>query len=383
MQAKKKILVLIDWFLPGIKAGGPVKSVSSMIKALNKQYDFYILTSDTDFGNSVPYENIVADKWISYSENTQICYLSKSSTVGEHFLKSVHSIQPDVIYINSFFSKDYSIVPLQLIRKYRITAKTILAPRGMLSEGALRIKPLKKKAFIAYSKLTGLHKNVLWHSTKTDETSAIKKVYGNHVQVYEAQNVSDVQLMAPDTGKQKSKNELNLVYLGRIAENKNLLLALQAMRTLSPARITLDIYGSLEDKSYWERCQHAISELPSSVHVQYKGLLDPNLVASTVRQYHFLILLSYSENFGHAIVEALSNGVPVIISNTTPWRNLQNHHAGWDVSIENKDETNYAIRSAVALNQDQYNTYATAAYRFAGNYCINPEVIEKLRMLFN
>jgi hypothetical protein len=145
VQERKKILVLIDWFLPGIKAGGPVKSVSSMIKALHPYYDFYILTSDTDFGETTPYQNIVADKWIPYSDHVQICYLSKNSRPVGHINEALNSIQPDIVYINSFFSKNYSITPLRLLKNKKLKTKIILAPRGMLSEGALRIKPLKKK----------------------------------------------------------------------------------------------------------------------------------------------------------------------------------------------------------------------------------------------
>jgi glycosyltransferase involved in cell wall biosynthesis len=381
VQERKKILVLIDWFLPGIKAGGPVKSVSSMIKALHKDFDFYILTSDRDFGDTTPYPDITADTWIPYSEHVQICYLSKQARPVGYISEALNTLQPDVVYINSFFSKNYSILPLRLIRNKKLKTKTILAPRGMLSEGALRIKPLKKKLFIAYSKITRLHKNIVWHSTKADETAAIKKMYGSKAHIYEAQNISDVELRPP-AEKQKIKGELKLVYLGRIAENKNLLLALKAMKTLSPARITFDIYGSLEDEHYWKTCQQAISELPSTIQVQYKGLLDTALVSATIRQYHFLVLLSYSENFGHAIVEALSNGVPVIISNTTPWQNLQGHHAGWDVSIESEGEVNYALRMAIALDQQEYNKYAEAAYRFAAAYCVNQKVIDQLNGLF-
>ena len=47
-------------------------------------------------------------------------------------------------------------------------------------------------------------------------------------------------------------------------------------------------------------------------------------------------LPSFSENFGHAINEALSVGVPVLISDKTPWRNLQEKGMGWDLSLDNR-----------------------------------------------
>ena len=40
---KKKILIFIDWFLPGINSGGPVRSYFNMISHLEEEFDFYSL----------------------------------------------------------------------------------------------------------------------------------------------------------------------------------------------------------------------------------------------------------------------------------------------------------------------------------------------------
>ncbi|MBI9061941.1 MAG: hypothetical protein JEZ14_08115 [Marinilabiliaceae bacterium] len=46
---KKKILIFIDWFLPGYKAGGPVRSMANMVEYLMEEYDFFIVTRNTDY----------------------------------------------------------------------------------------------------------------------------------------------------------------------------------------------------------------------------------------------------------------------------------------------------------------------------------------------
>lgn len=375
--------MLIDWFLPGIKAGGPVKSVAAMVNKLNDSFEFYILTTDTDFGEDAPYKNIVSNKWLDYSVNTKVCYLSLNSLGADVLLNHINEIQPDVIYINSFFSKYFSILPLQLIKKNKIKAKVILAPRGMLSAGALRIKPLKKKLFIRYSKITGLHKNLTWHSTKSDETNDIKKVYGNNVTIYEAQNVSDVHPSRPLKPIEKQSGELKLVYLGRIAENKNLLLVLKSLKTLDKGNISLDVYGSLEDLNYWSECEKLIHQLPSNIKVSYKGMIAPEKIREAFSSYHFLVQLSYSENFGHSIVEALSSSLPVIISNTTPWKDLISEKAGWDVAINSEKPTLEALSKALNLNREEYNLLSEGAYTYAVKNCQNQKVIEELKGLFN
>lgn len=374
--------MLIDWFLPGIKAGGPVKSVAAMVNKLNGSFDFYILTTDTDFGSTSPYLNVTSNKWLTYSENTKINYLSLNSLGADTLLQQIKEVEPDIIYINSFFSKYFSILPLQLIKKHKLKAKVILAPRGMLSAGALRIKPFKKKLFIRYSKITGLHKNLLWHSTKADETSDIKKIFGDGVNVYEAQNVSDVELYRPIHTIEKNSNELHLIYLGRIAENKNLSLVLKALTNLKFGRISLDVFGSIEDHQYWNECEKLIQSLPANIKVDYKGILAPEHIRETFRRYHFLIQLSYSENFGHSIVEALSSSLPVIISNTTPWKDLFSKQAGWDVSIQNEKEAEEVISKALGLGEIQYRTFTEGAYNYAVKHCQNEGVVERLKGLF-
>jgi len=61
---KKKLLVLVDWFWPGYKAGGPIKSCVNLCAALNKEYDIYVLTTDTDHGETAPYPDIASNQWL-------------------------------------------------------------------------------------------------------------------------------------------------------------------------------------------------------------------------------------------------------------------------------------------------------------------------------
>ena len=55
-----------------------------------------------------------------------------------------------------------------------------------------------------------------------------------------------------------------------------------------------------------------------------------------MKNYHCLFLPSTGENYGHAIVEAFSAGLPVIISTLTPWKNLESQKVGWDIPLDKK-----------------------------------------------
>ncbi len=54
----KKILVCCDWYEPGFKAGGPIRSCVNFVNQMKEDYQIYVLTSDRDLDEQAPYEGI-------------------------------------------------------------------------------------------------------------------------------------------------------------------------------------------------------------------------------------------------------------------------------------------------------------------------------------
>ena len=52
------ILVFCDYYLPGYKAGGPVRSISQLVGALGKEFSFKVVTRDRDLGDDDSYPGI-------------------------------------------------------------------------------------------------------------------------------------------------------------------------------------------------------------------------------------------------------------------------------------------------------------------------------------
>ena len=382
MTTKKKILIFIDWFLPGIKAGGPIKSVAALVNLLNAEFDFYIITSNTDFGDEQAYENLESNTWHDFKPGVKIIYYAKGIIDKAEINSQINNLQPDVVYLNSFFSYTFSILPLLVLNKLSFKGKIILAPRGMLAEGALKIKPIKKRIFLAISKLAQLHKHVIWHSTKSDETGDIKRNFKN-ARVNEIQNIPSIQLKKEISELIKKLGELRLIYLGRIAKNKNLKKVLEILSLVKDAEIDLSIYGFIEDELYWNECKNLIDNFPYKIKAEYKGILNEGEVQQQLIQHHYLVMLSYSENFGHAIVESLSCGTPVIIGEKTPWQELEKHHAGWNVNINDNENILKAISKAVMLSNDDYVVQQKGSLNYATEKCFNPDLKIKYINLFN
>ena len=159
---KKKILLLVDWFTRGYKAGGPIQSSVNVAFALKEYYDIWVCTTDTDHGETVPYENIPSNQWINFQEEDIKVYYAKKATLDKKQIKEIIAQSgADYIYLNHLFSPLFVVYPLWLRYTGKVKTQVVLCPRGALYDSALAIKPLKKKIFINLFRLLGIPKRIL------------------------------------------------------------------------------------------------------------------------------------------------------------------------------------------------------------------------------
>jgi glycosyltransferase involved in cell wall biosynthesis len=374
-----QVLIFIDWFLPGYKAGGPIQSVVNLIKHLGNEFQFYVVTSNKDLGESDPYPNIEFNSWI-IKENYQIIYLDDRHQKLKKYKELLQAKDFDAIYFNSLFSLNFTLKPLLLTRASR--TKIILAPRGMLGIGALRIKKRKKQLYLKLFKFIGLNNNIIWHATTISEASEIKRHFGENGNVRTATNLSAVML--GNLGhKIKYINQLNIFFLSRISKKKNLGAALEFLyKVKSECKIRFNIIGPIEDVVYWNECRRIIGEMPLNIQVNYLGAVPNYELKQHLKDQHFMLLPTHHENFGHVIMESWQNACPVIISDKTPWEDLKQKNIGFDIPLEEVENFVNAIEKAAGMDQTEYDRWSKAAFDFAQEYCNNPKAVEASRNLF-
>lgn len=361
-----RILITYQYFLPAYKAGGPIQSVNNLARILaSPLHEIYILCSDKDLDNSEL--NIEVNKWIAYTTNVQVYYNGESSSYKK-ITDVISSVKPDVIFINGLYSLPFTIYPLLFNRNVR----KILSVRGMLHPGALSQKPLKKKLFLLLFKVLSLHKYCEYHSTTQEETEYIKNILGTKGKVWTITNLPNALNYQQPLVKD-SKN-IRLVSISLISPMKNIHCVLEALRA-AKANIIYDIYGPVKDHAYWAECAKQMSGLPANITVEYKGEVQPHMVKDILAQYHYFILPSKSENFGHAIYEALSAGKPVITSNNTPWNGLEEAGAGYNINPEDSSAL-AGLLDNIALVDDKVYTKATINAR---DYITRQYNLEKIK----
>ena len=354
----KKILVFIDWYVPAYKAGGPITSVKNIIDHLSPQFDFYIVSSNLDIDNKKVVNDSALNKWNS-RKNYQIIYLNSKSQNIVSYNKIIDYLQPEIIYLNSFFSYKFSILPILVSRKIN---KIILAPRGMLGEGALKIKRFKKVCFLKFMKFIGFYSSIYWHASTHNESTEIQNFFGSRSKISIAQNLStNNEKLKFKVGKLE-EGFLTILYLSRISKKKNLIFLIKSIiHSENKNKIKLKIIGFCEDEFYFKSCIDLINE--NQIDHEFIGSIPHEQLSKYYLRSDIFCLPTLHENYGHVILEALSYGLPIIISQNTPWRGLEAKKVGFDLPLISSSFTS-KIDYFFTINNSTFSNYSKNAINF-------------------
>lgn len=373
------VLIFSEFYLPGFKGGGPIRTISNMIEAIGDSVGFRVVSCDRDLGDEFSYSLINANGWNAQGK-AEVFYVRRGLDGMVGIIRVLRGEQYDVLSLNSFFSFQFSIFPLLFCKIFQRRRTVIVGPRGEFSSGALRIKNFKKTAFLLVSKFFGLHKNVIWHASSNYEAIDIRRVMGDEVRIRIAIDIAEPGGDVPFVPRAK-KEALRIVFLSRISPKKNLLGAIEMLQNIKND-IVFDVYGPIEDADYWRRCSAAVDLLPKNVKFRQCGERQPNEVVACLAQYDLFFFPTLGENFGHVIAEALSAGLPLLISNTTPWRELAEKSIGWDISLEQPEEFIASIERCCEKTPEEYAVWRKRIRAWAVENIGGREAIEQNQKLF-
>lgn len=354
-QYKKTILTFVSWYLPGYKSGGPAQSIANLVENLGDEFTFLVVTRDRDLGETIPYEQAGNDDWHEMGK-AKVRYLGPKRQSLRVIARLLRETPHDILYLNSVWDRYFTTLPLLILRFGGAPRprRVILSPRGEFSPGALKLRHIVKKAYLWLTKSVGLYEGTIWQASTPLEAQNIRQIMG-----MSGNQIINVASDLPrkfqgDPQKQivSRQGMLRIVFLSRISPMKNLNFALQVLREVR-ANITFTIYGPKEDAEYWQICSGLIDALPNNVRVKVAGAVPSIDVVSTFAEHDLFFLPTLGENFGHVIIEAFQGGLPALISDRTPWRNLEGQSLGADLSLDHPEAfvawiENYAFESPTA-----------------------------------
>jgi glycosyltransferase involved in cell wall biosynthesis len=371
-----RILVLADWYLPGTKAGGTVSAIANMIELVGDEFRFHVITRDRDLAEKSPYSGVQTDRWIPVGKAS---VLYTSDLTFSNLRRHILDIAPNLIYLNSFFSPWTR--KILLLRRLGLlpASAVVLAPQGEFSAGALSLKRVRKWLYQRVTKRTGLYRDLTWHACSDLEKQQIRAAgIANGTRSRErlvvTPNVPSPHLAELPIESQRPKKRpgaVRLIFLSRISRMKNLHFALNSLAAVR-GHVEFEIVGPAEDAGYWGACQEQIRALPKNIVVNCTGPLRHEHVNRTFSQNHFLLLPTLGENFGYTILEALAAGSPVLISDQTPWRNLQAAGVGWDLPLGKPGLWQSALQECIAMDDAIYQSMSQRARCFAERWSSSP-----------
>lgn len=261
-----------------------------------------------------------------------VCKNSKIDIIHNHSLWMMPNIYPSIC------SKKYN-KPL------------IISPRGTLSEVAFKSGTKLKKPFWELFQKKALQIASCFHATAYSEYLDIRRL-GFKQPVAIIPNGIDLPSLNFERPLQ-SKMKKELLYLGRVHPIKGLDILLDAWREIESEfpNWILKIIGP--DYCGYKKTLQSFINNNELKRVQILPPVFNNEKHIAFLNADLFVLPSYSENFGVSVAEALSYGIPSIVSKSAPWEGLKTNNAGFHVE-PNYESFAKAIKKAINLSKSDY-----------------------------
>jgi glycosyltransferase involved in cell wall biosynthesis len=207
----------------------------------------------------------------------------------------------------------------------------VLSPRGMLAAGALRHHGARKR--VAYRAFARGHVAgaALLHAGSEEEARRLAEL-GVPAPVVTVPNGVEVPVEMPPRGAVRrtlglASDDPVVVFLGRIHPHKRLDLLAAAFAAVRAARPTarLVIAGPDED-GHRGALEPLFAGLGSSV--SWLGEVGEADKWRLLADADALVLCSRSESFGLSVLEGMAAGVPVVVTRTCPWEDVEREGCG-------------------------------------------------------
>lgn len=282
-----------------------------------------IFAGDRDLGAAAPFEEPY--RGCTEINGVSVHYIGTLSIATlKNWIMAVRlSLKSDVVYLNSIFSFSFSMFILFALRLCRYEGQIFISPRGELATSALVLGRSGAKAawlhFLSLFKVIGNKGgqiNPVWLASSSKEKKEIQMVFpAALIEVFPE------KLRKVDPGFERlivDSAKLKIAVVGRIAKVKGIDRFLRGLAHVKHP-VEVKVIGFVEDQNHHKYLMQLCEHLPKGVSVEWVGPLPQDLLIPELQSSQLLVSLTRGENFGHAIGESLQLGIPVFISDQTPW----------------------------------------------------------------
>lgn len=226
---------------------------------------------------------------------------------------NTHIADFDLVHIHGLFSY-VNILAGGACRRQNIPY--IVTPHGMANRYGMRHKPFRKMiSFRLFERRLLKHAHMI-HLTSHDEASDF-----GHLNIITATRIIPLAVRSVDENKtdamkvgQKDKTlPYQILYMGRVHPTKNIEAVIAALAQSEMANYHLNICGD-GDPKYSAQLKAYAKHLGVAEQITWCGFVSGREKTEFFANSDIFILPSFSESFGVSAIEALSAGLPSVLS---------------------------------------------------------------------
>jgi glycosyltransferase involved in cell wall biosynthesis len=209
----------------------------------------------------------------------------------------------------------------------------VISPRGMLDPGSVSHHARRKRLAYRLVERRLLGGAALLHAGSADEARTLADHGGPVVTLPNGVDVPESEVVARGSFRQRlglATDVPMIVFLGRIHPQKRLDLLAAAFAEVSVRQPSAHLVIAGPDDGDRRRVEPLFAPLGRAVH--WLGeVMEPSKWA-LLADADALVMCSESESFGSSALEALAAGVPVVVTRSCPWEEVEREGCGFWVT---------------------------------------------------
>lgn len=287
----------------------------------------------------------------------------------------------DIVHIHGHW-EDTTWTATRLARKYE--KPYVMQPHGFLEPERLKISKWKKRIIGFMIERRNLNHANCVVATAESEKIGIEK-YGVETPISIVPigiDTESIDAARPDRGILAElgldANKKTLLYLSRITPIKGLDLLAEAWRSLKDfhGKWQLLIAGP-DDRGYVKIAKQYFVDDSGNNTAVFSGPIYGEKKNVLLKTANAFVLPTRSENFGIAVQEGLSAGLPVVCTKGAPWGIVESAGAGKWVNVS-ADDIAEGLRSVMTADDQEVEKMAIAGKRIIQEFFKWQSVTQKL-----
>ena len=375
-----RVCLVSSSFYPAMSYGGPISATWDLSKELaRKGINVYVSTTNA---NGTSKLDVNTSAFIKKDENLFVRYYNEQiiNKFSLAFIVGVWSDikKSDVVYIQYLF---HYTVFISVLFSFLLRKKVVICPRGSLSAWGLNYKHKWIKKVWLDIFIRPFTTNVTWQACSYLEVEDIKNVFKSSEVVeindgidfdsfQDVEEMSKLELVNKFTNQNFKIVSDVFFSMGRLHEIKGFDVIIEAFYLFVKDNPNAKLLIAGGDDGYETFLRQKIEKLNLLDSIFLIGAVNHENKCKLLSNCSAFALASKFESFGIVIAEALASGVPVILSNKTPWKDIEKNKCG--IFTENNKNSFY--NSFCNIKEKNYNSEVIKAFvksNFDWNIIIN------------